>query len=242
MTRQVCTCRTMPSSVFRVCRHPRPCQCDPEKNSVCNPTLLLNLYPTSATMTMACGRVQVDLEGEDSLEATAAAIRGINSSATIVRTQRCVVDVGRLLNQGAYSERGIVSVDHDSSSAALRPSDVAAAQHAAPESAPAADGPSTAGERSASAANGRKRHAEEHSGDEADQQLALGAGHGGHLHARRVTSTTLHCQRPVTLDRCVRDLPYLRTRRHMPTRSTSWAQCRVCTESYVACPVGPTEV
>lgn len=148
------------------------------------------------TMTMMYGRAQVDLEGEDSLAATTAAIRGINASAAVVRTQRCVVDVGRLLNQGAYSERGIVSTEDGSGSADLRPTRMPAAQHAASDSAPAADELGTA----ESAANGRQRHAAEHGGGDAERQHAL-AGHGGHLHARRVTSTTLHCLRPVSLDR-----------------------------------------
>ena len=148
--------------------------------------------------TTACGSAQVDLEGEDSLAATTAAIRGINSGAAVVRTQRCVIDVGRLLNQGAYSERGTGATEDGSSSAGLWPAEVASAQHAADDPASAADGSDTAEGRSASATNGQ--HAVEHGGGKAERQHAL-AGHGGHLHARRVTSTTLHCQRPVSLDR-----------------------------------------
>ncbi len=152
------------------------------------------------TMTMMYGRAQVDLEGEDSLAATTAAIRGINASAAVVRTQRCVVDVGRLLNQGAYSERGTVSTGDGSCSADSRPTGMPAAQHTGSDSAPAPDGPGTATGRAESAANGCQQHAVDHSGGKAEQQHAL-AGHGGHLHARRVTSTTLLGQRPVSLDR-----------------------------------------
>ena len=147
---------------------------------------------------------QVDLEDEDSLAASTAAIRGINGSAAVVRTQRCAVDVGRLLNQSAYSGSGVASVGGGSDTADARGAGVNAAQHDLHVSGHVArgDGASSGEDAHAAAAHGQHRHYAEHGDGEAvsDQQHAL-AGHGGHLHARRVTSATLHSQRPLSLDR-----------------------------------------
>ena len=140
-------------------------------------------------------RVQVDLIDEAELAATEAAIRAINGSAAIRRTTRCAVDVGRLLNQGAYSGPGTPPVADNELVAGLQLYGDNAAQHDAHDSAPVPNGYSPDGGKEQRAAAGHHAHGEpEDQGAESSQ--------GGHLHARRVTSVTLPCQRPLGLDRC----------------------------------------
>ena len=191
---------------------------------------------------------------EATLAATEAAIRAVNGSAAIVRTRRCAVDVGRLLNQGAYSGPAgdLLAAANDGLVASLQ-LDIRedAAQHAGKHehhgSAPAERPHSPDGGiyEHAAAANAAQPPAAGH--DEADGE-AQGQGapshHGSHLHARRVTSVTLPCQRPLSLDRRI----YVPTSGHcLDTfvgscclgHSVSFAMIHVPGSRHVACGARP---
>ena len=50
---------------------------------------------------------KVDLVQESDLQAVESAITGINAEAEVVRCERCVVDLGRILHTGSYTGGGV---------------------------------------------------------------------------------------------------------------------------------------
>ena len=142
-------------------------------------------------------QVQVDLVDEASLAVTEAGIRAINGSAAVVRTRRCAVDVGRLLNQGAYSGPGTppeTELDGED-----------AGQRGAHGGAPLADGHCPDGDRveheTVTDDPQLPSAGREVNGQTEDQHPE--SHQSSHLHARRVTSVTLPCAQPLNLERCV---------------------------------------
>jgi hypothetical protein len=107
-------------------------------------------------------RAQVDLVGEATLLELEAAIRGINAAAALVRTQRCRLDLARVLGCGAFG--------------AARASEAAAAASAAGPAAEGAERASPPGRAPASGVHGERCHEQAGGADRQDAASAPPAG------------------------------------------------------------------